>query len=94
MIKFHYHRARQAVPRLGIKEGDRLCHVYSDTSVEELVAWGDARGLRPEWIDRGASLPHFDAYGKYLDLCGPGVEREELVEDIRTWRARRGRRRR
>lgn len=87
MIKFHYHNAPRAIPRLGIERGDRLCHVYSDTSLEELLDWGRDRGLRPEWADLRNTLPHFDAFGDFLLFCGPGVTRQELVADIRRWRA-------
>ena len=63
-----------------------MCHVYSDTSLEELEDWGAARGLKSEWIHH-SSLPHFDAFGDRLAHCGEGVTRRELVVDIRAWRA-------
>lgn len=88
MIKFHYHRARTAVPRLDIEVGDRLCHVYSDESLHELEDWGRRHALRTEWIDRTHDLPHFDLHGEWLELAGEGVDREELVRDIRRWRRR------
>lgn len=88
MIKFHYHLARKDVPRLGIEKGDRLCHVYSDESLDELYAWGRRHGLEPEWVHR-STVPHFDAHGEYLEVCGRGVDRQELREDIRRWRERR-----
>jgi len=88
VIKFHYHEATRDVPRLGIERGDRLCHVYSDDSREELEAWGEDHGLRPEWVhDR--TLPHYDAFGDRLRWCGPGVMLGELKRDIRVWRIRR-----
>ena len=87
MIKFHYHRAPRDIPRLDVRKGDRMCHVYSDVSLEELVRWGRRHGLKPEWIHH-SSLPHFDAFGDRLSVCGEGVERRELVEDIRAWRRR------
>jgi hypothetical protein len=90
MIKFHYHTARRDIPRLGVRRGARLCHVYSDTSIEELQDWGCRHGLRPEWIDGGA-IPHFDAFGEHIELCGPGVGFRELAGDIRRWRAAHGR---
>lgn len=86
MIKFHYHAAPRDVPRLGIRKGDPLCHVYSDRSLAELVAWGRRHGLKPAWIHRHSSMPHFDAFGEHLVHCGRGVGRRELVEDIRRWR--------
>lgn len=89
MIKFHYHRARRSVPRLDIQPGDRLCHAYSDRSLEELLEWGDRHGLEPEWVDRRNALPHFDLHGEWLELAGEGVGREELVRDLRRWRQRR-----
>lgn len=88
MIKFHYHSAPRVVPHANISKGDPLCHAYSDTSLEELIAWGRERGLRPEWIDRGHTLPHFDLHGRTLEYAGEGVGRRELVRDIRAWRAR------
>lgn len=88
MIKYHYHASPRDVPRLGIARGDPLCHVYSDTSLEELVGWGLAHGLRPEWVHDG-TLPHYDAFGARLEWCGPGVTRAELKADIRAWRANR-----
>lgn len=86
MIKFHYHTAPRDIPRVGIRKGDPLCHVYSDTSLEELVRWGRRHGLKAEWIHRHSSVPHFDAFGKHLERCGEGVSRRELAEDIRRWR--------
>jgi hypothetical protein len=85
-IKFHYHTARRDVPRLGIERGDPLCHVYSDESLEELLAWGRRHKLKPEWLHRRTSLPHFDLFGEWLDACGDGVESDELRADIRRWR--------
>ena len=89
MIKFHYHTAREDAPRMGAEKGDRLCHVYSDASREELVAWGREHGLRPGWIDDGHDLPHFDVrVDDFEGELGEGVERAELVADIRAWRRR------
>lgn len=94
MIKFHYHTARTDVPRMEVREGDRLCHVYSDESLAELVAWGRRHGLRPGWIDRSHDLPHFDlTVDRHGEILGEGVERAELVADIRRWRGRGDRRR-
>lgn len=76
---------------MGVEEGDPLCHVYSDDSLEELVRWGRRHGLKAEWIDRSHDLPHFDvAVERRRDALGPGVERAELVADIRRWRRREG----
>ncbi len=91
MIKYHYHTADRDVDRLGAEEGDRLCHVYSDESLAELLEWGLRHGLEPEWVDRGHALPHFDVAVESFDgELGEGVERGELVEDIRAWRERTG----
>ncbi|TFG67004.1 MAG: DUF4031 domain-containing protein [Gemmatimonadales bacterium] len=86
MIKYHFHTATREVPRLGAHKGDRLCHVYSDRSVEELLAWGATRNLRAEWMDRRNVLPHFDVLGESVAKHEPGVGRSELVVDIRWWR--------
>ena len=88
MIKYHYHLAPRDLPRLGVRRGDRMCHVYSSSSLAELIQWGREHELNPEWIDRRNALPHFDAFGRHLEDCGPGVSRAELVRDIRTWRTR------
>lgn len=88
MIKYHYHLAPRDLPRLNVRRGDRMCHVYSDISLAELIVWGREHGLRPEWIDRRNALPHFDAFGPRLEDCGSGVSRAELVRDIRRWRER------
>jgi hypothetical protein len=88
-VKFHYHKAPKDVPRLGIRRGDPLCHVYSDTSVEELVAWGRAQGWHPAYLDLRNDLPHFDAFRTRLRFCGAGVSRQEFIRDVRSWRARR-----
>ncbi|MEE9133171.1 MAG: hypothetical protein V3U13_06395 [Gemmatimonadota bacterium] len=88
-IKFHYHKSGRDVPRLGIRRGDRLCHVYSDTSLEELVAWGRARGWHSAYLDLRNDLPHFDAFRARLGACGDGVSRKEFIRDVRAWRARR-----
>jgi len=87
-IKFHYHRAPKDVPRLGIFRGDRLCHVYSDKSVDELVAWGEVLGWKPYYLDLRNDLPHFDAFRTRLRHCGEGVSRQEFVRDVREWRTR------
>ncbi len=90
-IKFHYHKAAKAVPRLGIQRGDRLCHVYSDESLEELIRWGEERGWKREYLDMRNDLPHFDAFRTRLRQCGEGVKRKEFVGDVRRWRGRKKR---
>ena len=87
MIKFHYHRSPRDIPRIGVRTGDRMCHVYSDVSLEELEEWGRGAGLDRRRIHH-SSLPHFDVFGDRLAVCGTGVSRKELVTDIRTWRRR------
>ena len=86
MIKYHFHSAPKDVPRLGADKGDRLCHVYSDASLNELIEWGAARDLKREWIDRRNTLPHFDVRADSVNDREPGVGRAELVRDIRKWR--------
>lgn len=87
LIRFHYHVSQKDVPHLDIAKGDRLCHIYSDASREELESWGRQHGLEARWIHEG-TLPHFDAFGDRLLVCGPGVTRTELKAHIRRWRAR------
>jgi hypothetical protein len=89
MIRFHYHTAARDIPRLAVRKGDTLVHAYSDTSIEELIEWGRSHGLKAEWIDRRNALPHYDLFGEGVSLAGEGVNRTELVADLRMWRARR-----
>ncbi|MBK5099006.1 MAG: DUF4031 domain-containing protein [Gemmatimonadetes bacterium] len=88
MIKYHFHLAPRDVPPLGIYKGDRLCHVYSDTSIVELYEWGREHGLKRAWVDRKHVLPHYDVRADLVSEHEPGVGRAELVADIRAWRAR------
>jgi len=90
VIRFHYHSAPRDIPRLAVRKGDTLVHAYSDHSIEELIEWGRAHGLKAEWIDDRNALPHYDLFGEGVNLAGEGVSRAELVADLRTWRARRG----
>lgn len=60
--------------------------MYSDRAIADLLAWGAAQNLRPEWIDRRNVLPHFDVLGNGVTEHEPGVGRTELVADIRWWR--------
>jgi hypothetical protein len=89
VIRYHYHTAPRDIPRLEVKKGDTLVHTYSDTTVEELIEWGRAHGLKAEWIDRRNSLPHYDLFGASVEWAGEGVTRAELVADLRRWRERR-----
>ena len=75
-----------AIPTWGIVLGDECCHVYSDLSLEELLDWMKSHRL-PNRIHAARSIPHFDAFGKYLEFCKkPGISLEELVTDMRLWR--------
>jgi hypothetical protein len=89
MIHFHYHVAQADTPHLGIRRGDRLCHVFSDlpelaAAAAELRAWADARGLERVRIqDRGLPRQHMDLWGDLLALCGPPAERSTLRRWLR-----------
>jgi hypothetical protein len=89
LIRFHYHLARADTPHLGIRRGDRLCHVFSDladlgVAAAELRAWADARGLgRVRVQDRGLRRQHLDLWGGLLALCGPPAERATLRRWLR-----------
>jgi hypothetical protein len=84
MIHFHYHVAHADTPHLGIRRGDRLCHVFSDqadlaAAAAELRAWADERGLQRVRIqERGARRQHMDLWGVTLALCGRPAERSTL----------------
>lgn len=86
MIKFHFHFSQVARPTWGLQVGDECCHVYSDESLEELLSWISRHRL-PNRIHASRSIPHFDAFGSYLEYCEkPGISLEELVQDMRAWR--------
>ena len=81
MIRFHYHVARVATPRLSIMRGDRLCHVFSDLgdvglAERELLAWGDGQPFRIQ--ERGTRRQHYDLWGPWLALCGPPADRAAM----------------
>ncbi|MFY4774010.1 hypothetical protein [Metabacillus sp. RGM 3146] len=39
------------------------------SDLSELIQWGKKHGLKPEWIDRRSSYPHFDLMGeKQLEI--------------------------
>lgn len=40
--------------------GLEWCHLWSDGPLEELLDFGIRLGLRPQWLDAGAIVPHFD----------------------------------
>ncbi len=92
MIKFHYHTSR---PR-GVNKQGRSCHIYSDEGLGELMDWGEAHGFTRAWLQLSRQLPHFDAWGSMLKECrqrpavdgGEGVTNEEIVKDMRAWRAK------
>jgi len=86
MMRFHFHKAGRDIRRLAVRKGDPLVHAYSDSSREELIAWGRRYGLKPEWIDDRNALPHFDLFGESVALADDGVSRAELVADLRRWR--------
>ncbi len=87
MIRFHYHVAPLNRPRLGIRRGDRLCHVFSDlpdldTAEQELLAWGRRFGPPDLRLQRrGDRRQHFDLWGAWLAICGPAAPREA----VRAW---------
>jgi hypothetical protein len=86
LIRFHYHTARVATPRLGIRRGDRLCHVFSDVqdlagAERELLAWGDGLPFRIQ--ERGTRRQHYDLWGPWLELCGPPADRAAMKAWLR-----------
>jgi hypothetical protein len=89
LIGFHYHVAHADMPRLGIRRGDRLCHVFSDladlaAAEQELRAWAERvgpRGLRLQ--DRGERRQHYDLWGPWLARCGPPADRLALRRWLR-----------
>ena len=89
MIGFHYHVAQSDTPRLRIRRGDRLCHVFSDLgdiedAARELRAWADARGLIEVRIqERGAVRQHLDLWGPWLWVCGRAADRDTLRRWLR-----------
>lgn len=64
------------------------CHLIAD-SVEELIAFAEAMGLRSEWFQPKSS-PHFDltAEGRELAVRNGAIEinQRELVQKLREMR--------
>jgi hypothetical protein len=89
VIRFHYHVAHTDTPRLGIRRGDRLVHVFSDRddlaeAERELRAWADAHGPAGMRIQqRGQRRQHLDLWGHWLTRCGPPADRAALRRWLR-----------
>jgi hypothetical protein len=89
MIGFHYHVAHADTPHLGIRRGDRLCHVFSDlpdlaAAERELRAWAEAAGPRGLRLQRrGQRRQHYDLWGAWLAVCGPPADRQTLRRWLR-----------
>ncbi len=89
MIQFHYFTWRadfmrmQGLPIGAAEKGTvRCCHVYSDLSTKELVAWGKEHSVPPGWLHY-SRLAHFDLWGERLGLCpNVGVTHKEFVADV------------
>ena len=65
-IVIHAARATRHWLRAGVRRGDRMYHVLSDqlgtAGTAELIAFGGAYGLRPEWMQYpGTYREHYDA---------------------------------
>lgn len=89
MICFHYHLAHVDTPRLGIRRGDRLCHVFSDlpsiaAAEQELRLWGARFGPPDVRIqERGTRRQHYDLWGPWLAMCGSPTDRAALRRWLR-----------
>jgi len=89
LIHFHYHVAQSDTPHLGIRRGDRLCHVFSDlpdveSAALELRVWADDRGLQRVRIQqRDRRRQHMDLWGAVLALCGPPANRATMRRWLR-----------
>ena len=74
---------------MGIRRGDRLCHVFSDlvdveAAAGELRSWADAHGLQRVRIqERGLRRQHMDLWGATLALCGPPADRATMRRWLR-----------
>ncbi|TCT17610.1 hypothetical protein EDD68_12728 [Melghiribacillus thermohalophilus] len=49
--------------------------------IQKLESWGMKYGLRPEWIHRDDTYPHFDLFGKF--------QRDILIQEGKTEQLRR-----
>lgn len=87
MIKFHYFVAPATVPGK-VEARENCCHVYSDRAVGELLLWGYRNSFPGRWLHRDAAIPHFDAWGGKLAICGPAVSDKKFAADIQKWRER------
>ncbi len=71
----------------------RSCHLFSDESVEELLAFGRRIGLKDSWLMVGSGrhpVPHFDlVVSKRHAAVSAGAEeldRRRTVEVFALWR--------
>lgn len=87
-IRFHYHRAPDAIPQLGIRRDQVLCHVFSDVedvavARRELMAWKAATGFPGRLQRPGTRRQHYDVYFHWLEVCGDEVDRATLRRWLR-----------
>lgn len=64
-----------------------LGHLYSDESIEELLAAAKLIGVNPDYIQNKHGFYHFDLWGKPLikaRLFFKHVDRRELYRDMKT----------
>jgi hypothetical protein len=70
----------------------KMCHMLAD-DLDELHTMADALGLKREWF-QGVGTPHYDICqskrAKAIEIGAIEASREKVVEIIRTWRERRG----
>ena len=67
------------------------CHLFCDGDLQELHAFAVALGLRLEWFQNGAALPHYDLTRRKREQAvragAVPVDRQRLVRWVRIWRA-------
>jgi hypothetical protein len=87
-ILVHPARATRHWLRAGVHRGDRMYHVLSDlpgtAGTQELLAFAQAYGLRPEWLQyAGTYREHFDVREhEGLAMLRDGVARPATNRDV------------
>lgn len=74
-------------PHLGIKQGQKVGHLYSDVGdIDELQAAATILHLPRAWLQLNSEFVHYDVWGYKLTLAleqYPQAQNREFVHDIR-----------
>lgn len=84
------HHAVDAIKPEARRHGRIWCHLWTDGAVDELHAFARRIGLKREWFQDHATLPHYDLTPAMRSKAlGAGAQQREAHDHIRAQRAQR-----